>query len=99
MKQNIGEEKESARGLKSPPHTDLLPRKEKRKCSIGRFGLIVLAILLPYLLILMSIGPYLVQALQQTQGFAPKHTYISMLLFCGIILFVALRKYCPYITK
>ena len=98
MKQDTTEKEESVRGLKSP-HTDILPRKENRKCSIARFGVIMLVALLLYLLILISIGPWLVQVVQQTQVIAPKYTYGLMLLVYGIILSLVLMKYCPYVTK
>ena len=98
MKQDTTGKEESVRGLKSH-HTDLLPRKENRKFSIVRYGVIVLAVLVPYLLILIFIGPWLVQVVQQTQGIAPKYTYGLMLLSYGIILSLALKKYFPYITK
>ena len=98
MKQDTTGKEESLHGLKSP-HADLLTRKENRKFSIVRYGVVVLAVLVPYLLILMSLGTWLVQAVQQTQGIAPKYTYILMFIFYGIILSLALKKYGPYILK
>jgi hypothetical protein len=98
MKQDTTEKEESVRGLKSH-HTDLLTRKENRKFSIVRYGVIVLAVLVPYLLILIFFGTWLVQAVQQTQGIAPKYTYILMFIFYSIILILALKKYGSYIIK
>ena len=98
MKQDTAKKEESVCGLKSH-HADQLPRKENMKCNIMGFGVVILAVFIPFLLILTSIGPWLVQAVQQTQGIAPKHTCTLTLLVYSTIPILALKKYCPFITK
>ena len=58
-----------------------------------KLRVLLLAVFLSYLLILTSIGPCLVQEVQQTHGIVPKYTYCSMLLIYGIIPVFVIHKY------
>ncbi|KAF5433513.1 hypothetical protein C5S39_01535 [Candidatus Methanophagaceae archaeon] len=58
-----------------------------------KLRVLLLAVFLSYLLILTSIGPWLVQEVQQTHGIVPKYTYCSMLLIYGIIQVFVIHKY------
>lgn len=59
----------------------------------NKFWKLFLVVLLPFLLILTIVGPWLVQEIQQTYGIVPIYTYCSMLLMYGIIQMFVFHKY------